>query len=90
MQRLTAIIHGRVQGVAFRAYTQREAARLKVTGWVVNLPNGTVKVVAEGPDVALKQLEQWLHRGSPAARVVQVDVEWSDATGEFRRFGVQY
>ncbi len=90
MQRLTAIIYGRVQGVAFRDYTQREATRLKLTGWVANLPNGAVKVVAEGPAEALTQLEQWLHKGSPAARVAQVDVQWSEATGEFRRFVVQY
>jgi acylphosphatase len=89
MQRLTALVHGHVQGVAFRNYTQREAKRLKVTGWVTNLPDGTVKVVAEGPDEALTQLEKWLHKGSPWARVDQVDAEWSDATGEFGRFAVQ-
>ncbi len=89
MKRLTAIVHGHVQGVAFRNYTKRAVIRLKVTGRVANLPNGTVKVVAEGPEAALIQLEQWLHKGSPWARVDQVDVEWSDATGEFRRFAVQ-
>lgn len=86
MQRLTALVRGHVQGVAFRNYTQREAKRLKVTGWVANLPDGTVKVVAEGPDEALTQLAQWLHKGSPWARVDHVDAQWSAATGEFRRF----
>ncbi len=89
MQRLTAWVHGHVQGVAFRNYAQRTAKRLKVTGWVTNLPDGTVKVVAEGPETALRQLEQWLHKGSPWARVDHVDVEWSDAAGEFGRFVVQ-
>jgi len=89
MQRLTALVHGHVQGVAFRNYTQREAKRLQVTGWVTNLPDGTVKVVAERPAAALTQLEQWLHKGSPWARVAQVDAQWSDATGEFARFAVQ-
>lgn len=88
MQRLTALVHGHVQGVAFRNYAQREATQLKVTGWVANLPDGAVKVVAEGPETALKQLEQWLHKGSPWAQVERVDAEWSDATGEFGRFGV--
>ncbi len=88
MKRLTAIVHGRVQGVCFRDYTQQEATRLKVTGWVANLPNGTVKVVAEGAEAALRQLEKWLHKGSPAARVAQVDVQWSAATTQFERFDV--
>lgn len=86
MKRLTAIVHGHVQGVYFRDYTQREATRLKITGWVANLPNGTVKVVAEGDETALQQLEKWLHTGSPAARVEQVDVQWSAATTQFQRF----
>ncbi|MFN8488398.1 MAG: acylphosphatase [Caldilineaceae bacterium] len=90
MKRLTATVQGRVQGVAFRDYTQQQATRLKVTGWVTNLPNGTVKVVAEGEEEALQQLEHWLHRGSPSARVDYVDVQWAEATGEFRRFGVEY
>lgn len=88
MKRLTAIVHGRVQGVAFRDYTQREATRLKVTGWVANLPNGAVKVVAEGDEVVLQQLEKWLHKGSPSARVDQVDAQWSAATAQFQRFDV--
>ena len=88
MKRLTAIVHGRVQGVAFRDYTQREATRLKVTGWVANLPNGAVKVVAEGDEATLQQLEKWLHQGSPAARVDQVDAQWSAATMQFQRFDV--
>ncbi len=90
LKRFTAIVQGRVQGVAFRDYTQQQATRLKVTGWVANLPDGAVKVVAEGEEDALQQLERWLHRGSPAARVEQVDVQWAAATGEFTRFGVEY
>ena len=90
LKRFTAIVQGRVQGVAFRDYTQQQATRLKVTGWVANLPDGAVKVVAEGEEDALHQLERWLHRGSPAVRVEQVDVQWAAATGEFTRFGVEY
>lgn len=90
MKRLTAIVQGRVQGVAFRDYTQQQATRLKVTGWVANLPDGAVKVVAEGEEVALQQFERWLQRGSPAAQVEQVGVQWTEATGEFARFQVQF
>ena len=52
MKRLTATVHGYVQGVAFRVNTQREASRLGVTGWVKNHWDGSVKVLGEGPDSA--------------------------------------
>lgn len=88
MQRMSAIVYGRVQGVAFRAYTQREAQRLGVTGWVANQRDGSVRVEAEGVDAALHNLERWLHKGSPAAVVEKVEVTWSQSTGEFHGFQV--
>ena len=69
MQRMTATVHGRVQGVGFRAFTQEEATRLGLVGWVANQWDGSVLVVAEGPDAALQRLVDGLHRGSPAAHV---------------------
>ena len=89
MKRLTAIVYGHVQGVYFRDYTEQEATRLGVTGWVANQSDGTVKVVAEGADAALNQLVEWLHTGSPLARVDWVDVAWSAATNEFTRFRIR-
>jgi acylphosphatase len=90
MKRLTAIVHGRVQGVNFRHYTQREASRLHVTGWVANQWNGTVKVVAEGSEDALTRLAQWLHHGSPSSRVERVELAWSEGSGEFRGFQIRH
>jgi acylphosphatase len=89
MKRLTAVVHGYVQGVYFRAATQQEAARLDVNGWVANQWDGSVKVVAEGPDASLERLLRWLEHGPPAARVAHVDVMWSEATGEFRGFQIR-
>jgi acylphosphatase len=89
MQRLTAIIRGRVQGVYFRGSTQQEANRLDVTGWVANQWDGTVKVVAEGPDAALERLLRWLHHGPPHAHVEYVEASWTEGTGEFRGFQVR-
>lgn len=89
MKRLTAIVHGHVQGVYFRDYTRREAVRRQVTGWVANQVNGTVKVVAEGPEATLKALVEWLNIGSPSAQVAWVEVTWSAATGEFARFDIR-
>lgn len=89
MKRLTATIHGHVQGVYFRDTTEREATQLDVTGWVANQADGTVKVVAEGPEAALTQLVAWLQIGSPLSRVEWVDVTWSAATQEFTRFRIR-
>jgi acylphosphatase len=89
MKRLTASVRGIVQGVSFRDYTRREATRLQLTGWVANQWDGTVKVVAEGPQATLQRFVQWLHKGSPAARVDQVDVAWTAATAEFRQFEIR-
>ena len=90
MQRLEATIHGLVQGVAFRYYTQRTARRLGLTGWVANQADGTVRVVAEGGSSALQALLDFLQQGPPAASVTRVDAAYAAATGEFTDFGVRY
>ena len=87
--RLHARVAGRVQGVFFRAFTEREAHRLGLTGWVRNLPDGRVEVVAEGPRAQLEQLAQWLWQGSPYSRVEAVNVEWFPFTGEFDDFRIR-
>jgi acylphosphatase len=90
LARLQAIVHGRVQGVSFRYYTQRRADELGLTGYVRNLWNGTVEVVAEGRREVLEELLAFLHVGPRAAFVTQVDAEWPGPTGAFTRFEVRY
>jgi acylphosphatase len=68
-------VTGRVQGVFFRASTQRKARKLGLTGYAINLDDGSVEVVAFGAEDALEALFAWLHRGSPAARVDRVERE---------------
>ncbi len=77
-------VHGRVQGVWFRESTRREAMQLGVAGHAINLPEGTVEVLAVGAPEALRVLEAWLHSGPPMARVTKVDVahaEVADVVG---------
>lgn len=88
-KRIEAVVSGHVQGVSFRYYTQREAQRLGVTGWVANKPDGTVRAVAEGDEDALQQFVDWLHEGPSHARVRNVDVSWSDAKNEFGQFAIR-
>ncbi|WP_440997450.1 acylphosphatase [Arhodomonas sp. SL1] len=65
-------VHGRVQGVFFRAATQEQARNLGVSGYARNLPEGSVEVVAAGDTAALDALEDWLADGPPQARVTAV------------------
>ena len=90
MQRLHAFISGRVQGVSFRYYARRTAAQLQLTGWVRNLADGRVETVAEGPEAQLKEYLHFLQRGSPAAVVSAVDVEWAAAEGNQTGFEVRW
>jgi acylphosphatase len=88
--RLQAIVHGRVQGVNFRYYTQLRAQELGVTGYVRNKWNGTVEVVAEGEQGAVKKLLEFIKAGPRAALVRRVDSQWQDPTGQFGYFEVRY
>ncbi|GAB4444724.1 MAG: acylphosphatase [Anaerolineae bacterium] len=89
-QRLHAVVHGRVQGVNFRYYTVRKANELGLKGWVRNRWDGTVEALAEGPRTSLDRFVSWLRQGPSSASVVQVDVTWAEATGEFGDFRVTY
>ena len=89
-QRFHAIVEGKVQGVSFRFYTVQFARNLDVTGWVRNLPDGTVEVVAEGPREHLDGLIEYLHEGPPDARVKRVNTRWEAATGDFTAFSIRY
>lgn len=87
--RLHARVFGLVQGVNFRYSTREYAQRLGLTGWVCNLPDGSVEVLAEGPQSAVEPLLEYLHRGPRHAAVEQVQAEWLAATGEFMRFDIR-
>lgn len=81
-----AIVHGFVQGVSFRYYTQQMANRLGVVGWVRNLPDGTVEVVAEGDKASLEQLVAFLQHGPTHAIVKNVDFSWGAPSLQFKEF----
>jgi len=88
--RVHVIVHGRVQGVAFRHYTMRRALELGVCGWVRNMPDGRVEGLFEGDEPAIQALVEWCRSGPPAARVERVDVLAGEYSGEYEDFSITY
>ncbi len=85
-----AIVSGNVQGVGFRYSARREAQGLSVTGWVRNLSDGDVEVLAEGSIPALADFREWLEVGPPGAFIRSVIVEKRPSTGKFSEFTIEF
>jgi acylphosphatase len=83
------VIAGRVQGVGFRWFTHDAAAREGVHGWVRNLADGSVEVVAEGDRSDVDRLEAAVRRGPGSARVERFDVEELAPTGRTAGFEIR-
>ena len=88
--RVRLIIQGRVQGVWFRDSTRRQAIGLGVCGWAKNRPDGTVEVLAEGPEEQVKKLIAWCHQGPSHARVTRVDETAEPWQGDFDSFEIVF
>jgi acylphosphatase len=82
-------IEGRVQGVYFRASTVTQARALQLQGWVMNCPDGSVEVVAEGSRANLEDLIAWCGHGPEGAHVRHVQVDWEQPQGNFVGFGIR-
>jgi acylphosphatase len=88
--RARIVVHGRVQGVGFRAFAARVAVDLRLVGGVRNRSDGRVELEVEGKRSVIDALEQQLRIGPPAARVTTVELEWGVATGRYSTFEVWY
>jgi acylphosphatase len=82
------LVSGRVQGVAFRAYTRAQANALELRGHARNLSDGRVEVLAIGDAAAIERLAEWLQHGPPLARVDAVAREAVDPAPELQGFAV--
>ena len=87
--RVSVIVHGCVQGVSFRHYTVARALDLGVTGWVRNLPDGSVEGLFEGAEAAVYALVDWCRQGPPASLVERVEPRNLDYSGEFADFTIR-
>lgn len=93
MKQVKIVVSGRVQGVFFRVYTRNFCTELRdVTGYVKNLRDGRVEILAEGSEISLKKLAHWAREeGSPASRIIKAVEEWNDIeTRQFSDFSITY
>jgi acylphosphatase len=88
--RAKLLIKGVVQGVNFRYYTRREALRHNVTGWVSNLPDGSVAAVFEGPEEDVETMVQWCRKGPTSAQVTELIVQPEEYRSEFQSFSIRF
>jgi len=86
MKSMHCLVRGKVQGVYFRTWTQDQAKSLKVTGWVRNLKDGKVEVLAQGDEDSLRELKKRLLQGSPLSRVESVECEFIDYDKTYDKF----
>ena len=86
INRVHVFVSGVVQGVGFRNFTASKATTLNLTGWVKNLPDGRVELVAEGPADNIGKLMDAVAKGPSGARVDKVEREEVPPTGQFKRF----
>lgn len=87
--RAHAFVSGRVQGVWFRQSTAERARELRLDGWVRNLPDGRVEILAEGPRGAVEALMAFAQVGPPLAHVADLAVQWIEPAGDLEAFGVR-
>lgn len=87
---LQVTVQGYVQGVFFRTFVAEHAGELGLTGYVRNLPEGSVAVVAEGERKQLEKLIGYLKVGPPDARVARVVTNWSEYTGNYSGFRIRH
>ncbi|ACN99424.1 acylphosphatase [Sulfurihydrogenibium azorense Az-Fu1] len=87
---LHIIFAGRVQGVGFRKFVKKVANQMNVRGFVRNLPDGTVEVLAEADEETLKNFFQAIENGPPLASVNGIRYEFLEKEGGFDEFKIEY
>ena len=90
MYKIHVMISGKVQGVFFRISAQDKANELNLTGWVKNIFNNAVEIIAEGQREELSKFTGWLQLGPPNATIDKISIEWSEQVErQFSSFEIQ-
>lgn len=90
MKRIIIIVVGLVQGVFFRYTTRKFARQLGLTGYVKNMPDGSVYIEAEGPEDKLNELLEFSKKGPKHAQVDKIDFEFKDPQSKFKNFDYSF
>ena len=90
LKRIHISVNGRVQGVFFRQSTRVMAIKNNVTGWVRNLDDGRVEIVAEGEESNINALADWCKTGPANSRVDEFELSEEHSTTELKFFEVRY
>ncbi len=90
MIQLQIIVSGEVQGVGYRYYTQMKAIQFGVTGWVRNLQNGGVEILASGQRADLEKFIDEVRRGNPFSTVDRIEVNEIERSETFKSFAIKY
>ncbi len=90
VKRIHAVVKGKVQGVFYREFTRREAEFSGVSGYVRNLKDGNVEIVAEGEEKKLKEFEKKFRKGPLMAFITDVELKEEQPTGEFEGFDLRF
>lgn len=88
---ITIIVSGRVQGVGFRFFTYQEARKLNLAGYVKNLDDGKVEIVACGSQIQINKLIDWIKMGGPnSANIENYEIQYTNRCQNFTTFNVRY
>ena len=90
MKNYEIIITGRVQGVGFRHYTLQKANELGILGWVKNMPDDSILIVAQGDEPVIETFIDFLYIGPTRSRVIQVSKTEIISSTNFHNFSVKY
>ena len=83
------LITGFVQGVGYRQFVKRQARRLDLTGWVRNLPDGSVEAIVSGPKEKIEELIKHCRKGPFLSEVHNVTISWDETGEEFEGFTIR-
>jgi acylphosphatase len=89
-KRFHGFVSGRVQGVAYRYFAQKCAGALSVSGWVRNLADGRVEILAEGEEAALGSFAERLREGPRLAVVEGLEIRWEEPAGDAGGFRIEF
>jgi acylphosphatase len=88
MVEIYCLVQGKVQGVAYRTYVQESATELELSGYVKNLPDGSVEVLVQGTPDQLKDFVECLNEGSLMSQVETVSVDWRSISKTYQEFSL--